>query len=65
MAREITIAEVDQAEAALAAAKKGKDPERKQQAAESLQELRTAYRLQEEAAGRRTGLVGGDATPEG
>lgn len=65
MAREITVAEVDQAEAELAAAKKSKDPARKQQAMDALAEVRSAFRLQEEKAGRRTGMVGGDATPEG
>jgi hypothetical protein len=65
MAREITVAEVDQAEAALAAAKKGKDVEKRQAAMDALAEVRSAFRLQEEQAGRRVGLVGGDATPEG
>jgi hypothetical protein len=65
MARKVSIADVDQAEADLAAAKKGKDPARKQAAANALAEVRSAYRTQEEEAGRRSGLVGGDATSEG
>lgn len=64
MARKITVADVDQAEAALAEAKKGKDRERRQQAMNELAEVRSAFRRQEEEAGRRVGLVATD-TSEG
>jgi len=57
MAREITVADVDQAEAALLAAKKDKDPQARQEAAERLASVRSAWRSQEQAAGRRAGLV--------
>lgn len=65
---EVSIAEVDQAEAELAAAKEtyhGSDRAEEHRAAfqdakRKLVELRSAWRAQEEAAGRR-GLVGGDA----
>lgn len=65
MAREITLAEVDQAEAALLEAKKkartksatDADQATRKKAAEKLVELRSAWRRQEEAAGRRSGLV--------
>lgn len=72
MAREITLAEVDQAEAALLEAKtaaraKGAtddDQATRKQAANDLVAVRSAYRRQEEAAGRRGGLVVG-ANKEG
>lgn len=68
MARsQITVADVDQAEAALIEAKKRRSKDRegyKAQARETT-ELRQAFRRQEEAAGRRGGLVGGDARTEG
>lgn len=65
MARQITIGDVDQAEAALAQAKKGKDPAKRQAAMDKLAEVRSAFRTQEEQAGRRVGMVGGDAVSEG
>jgi hypothetical protein len=57
MAKKVTVADVDQAEAALAEAKKGKDASRRQQAMEELAQVRSAWRRQEEEAGRRVGLV--------
>ncbi len=65
MAREITLAEVDQAEAANLDAKKkaraksatAEDQAARKTAAAALVEVRSAYRRQEEAAGRRTGFV--------
>lgn len=59
MARQITVADVDQAEAALAAVKSRRSVKasERQAAAEKLAELRSAFRAQEEAAGRRSGLV--------
>jgi hypothetical protein len=57
MARDITLAEVDQAEAANLAAKKKGSRAGRRKAAEELVAIRSAYRRQEEAAGRRTGLV--------
>lgn len=66
---EISIAEVDQALAAMSESKKkyydsDKSDAHKAEFKENknrLNELRKAWKLQEEAAGRR-GLVGGDAT---
>lgn len=66
---EITIAEVDQAEAALKDTKEAyyasdKAPEESaafREAKRAVVSLRQAWRLQEEAAGRRSGLAGGDA----
>lgn len=68
---EVSIAEVDQAEAALAEAKAAyaDNPDTKAEFLEAKRQVvavRQAYRQQEEAAGRR-GRVGGDAfvaTPE-
>ena len=57
MAREITASDVEAAEADLVAAKKGKDRGKRQAAAERLAELRSAFRAQEEVAGRRAGMV--------
>jgi predicted P-loop ATPase len=65
---EVSIADIDQAEAALAAAKEayyGSDKaeehrEAFQEAKRNVVQLRSAWRTQETAAGRR-GLVGGDA----
>jgi hypothetical protein len=54
MARKVTIADVDQAEAELATAKKGKDAARKQAAMDALAEVRSAWRQQEVEAGRRS-----------
>lgn len=65
MAREITAADVEAAQAELATAKKSKDRVKRQQAMDKVAELRTAFRVQEEKAGRRVGLVGGDAVSEG
>lgn len=59
--RTITLAEVDQAEAELATAKKRRKTDLdgyKAQAKETT-ELRLAYRRQEEAEGRRSGMVSG------
>lgn len=69
---EISVAEVDQAEAALADAKATYNASEKTEedaaafraAKRQTVELRQAWRLQEEAAGRRTGKVGGDAVAE-
>lgn len=69
---DISIAEVDQAEAALADAKStwygsDKDPAHRDAfdaAKREVVRVRQAYRLQEEAAGRRGGPVGGDAMKE-
>ena len=65
MARDITLAEVDQAEAELLetkakARKRGAtlaDKEKYQKAAKALADRRRSYREQEEAAGRRSGMV--------
>lgn len=73
MATEISVGEVDQAEAALLEAKRkaqrksatNADQRAYQEAAQELSNVRRAWREQEESAGRRTGLAGGDATPEG
>lgn len=65
MPKEITVAELDQAEAELAQAKKSKNVERRAEASQRLADLRSAWRIQEEAAGRRAGFVGGDAAKEG
>jgi hypothetical protein len=65
MPREITAGDVEAAEAELASAKKGKDSGKRQAAMDRVAELRSAFRLQEEKAGRRVGLVGGDARAEG
>lgn len=54
--QEVTLAQIDQAEARLADAKT-KNPDDKQAAMNALAELRSAWRAQEEAAGRRTGIV--------
>lgn len=72
---DISLAELDQAEARLAEAKgryfgrKGARNEEHRdahkQAMQELADLRSKYRQQEEAAGRRTGLVGGDAVQTG
>jgi hypothetical protein len=63
MAKNISIADVDQAEAELVAAKKNKKLSADELTAieEKVVEVRSAFRQQEVAAGRRTGLVGGDA----
>ena len=72
---EITIAEVDQAEASLAEAKAAyyaaggpsSDEETRASFRDKKREvvqLRQAWRVQEEAAGRRGGMVGGDAVKE-
>ncbi|MCA1569759.1 MAG: hypothetical protein LC798_05440 [Chloroflexi bacterium] len=65
MGREITLAELDQATAAHVDAKKraraksatAADQEQRKTTAEELVAVRSAYRLQEEAAGRRGGLI--------
>ena len=61
----ITLASLDQAEARLAEAKKKKAnksmTEREYRTVKrDVVQLRVAWRAQEEAAGRRNGLVGGD-----
>ena len=63
MAKEITVADVDQAEAELVAAKKNKklSDEERADIAQRVVDVRSAFRQQEVAAGRRAGLVGGDA----
>lgn len=61
---EITIADLDQALARLAEAKANPGPDYKQIKHEVTQ-LRLAWRRQEEAAGRRGGMVGGDAVAGG
>lgn len=69
---EISIASVDQAEAALSAAKcafyeSGKSEEFRPAFVEAKREVvavRRAWRQQEEQAGRRNGFVGGDVTRE-
>lgn len=72
---EISVAEVDQAEARLAEAKAeyydqgGPDAPEEARAAfrdtkREVVQLRQAWRVQEEAAGRRAGMVGGDAVEE-
>jgi hypothetical protein len=63
---EVSIADVDQAEARLAEAKDKKradeiDPEEFRAIKNEVNNLRQAWRRQEEAAGRRGGFVGGDA----
>lgn len=65
MARDITLAEVDQAEAELLdtkakARKRGAtaaDTQKYKEAAQATADLRRSYREQEEAAGRRSGMV--------
>lgn len=72
MSKEITVAEVDQAEARLKDAKEAyyasdKAPEEAESFRDAKREIvavRQAWRVQEEAAGRRTGLAGGDAVKE-
>lgn len=72
MSEEISIAEVDQAEAALADAKSafyesGKSEELQGAFADAKRDAvaaRRAWRQQEEQAGRRSGFVGGDVTRE-
>ena len=63
MAKNISIADVDQAEAELVDAKKRKTTTADQLAEleEKVVEVRSAFRRQEQAAGRRAGIVGGDA----
>ena len=64
MAKQITVADVDQAEAAVVEAKKGKDAARRRETQDALAELRSAWRRQEEQAGRRAGLVAVDDSAE-
>lgn len=72
MSDEVSIARVDQAEAALADAKavyyeSDRAEEHKAAFQEAKQEVvaaRQAWRQQEEQAGRRNGFVGGDVTRE-
>lgn len=61
---DVTAEQVDAADAALRVAKDAGDPVAAQNAAEALASIRSAWRRQEETAGRR-GMVGGDATSEG
>lgn len=53
-----TIAEVDQAEQALAAAKASGDAQAVKDAKEEVRKVRQAYREEEVAAGRRSPTVG-------
>lgn len=67
MEQEVSIADVDQAEARLAEAKDKKragdlGDEEFRAVKNEVNNLRQAWRRQEEAAGRRNGFVGGDAT---
>lgn len=66
MAEEITAENVAAAEAQLVDIKADPDTsaEEYKNAAQALTDLRQAFRLQEEAAGRRTGLVGVEAGEE-
>lgn len=66
MAKQITADDVAQAEARLADAKGQKNQAKRQRAAEEVAELRSAFRAQEEAAGRRNAGngPGGDAVKE-
>lgn len=61
MARDLTLADVDQAEAKLSEAKKARtsDLAGYQSQAQETSDIRLAYRRQEEAAGRRSGMVAG------
>lgn len=63
---DLSIADVDQAGANLRDAKATGDPQLIKEAKEACQAVRSAWRLQEEAAGNRD-LIGGDAvaTTEG
>lgn len=67
MEHEVSIADVDQAEARLAEAKDKKradeiSSEEFRAVKNEVNSLRQAWRRQEELAGRRNGFVGGDAT---
>lgn len=61
---EITHGDVIAAEAQLSMAKNGHDREALEAAKQHLNTIRSAWREQEVAAGRRSGLVGGDAQKE-
>jgi hypothetical protein len=66
---DITLAELDQAHARLADAKARKaegsiDPAEYKTVKHEVAALRVAYKQQEEAAGRRTGIIGGDAVAD-
>lgn len=61
---DITAEQVAAAEAHLIATKKQKDPEAKREAGQALNDLRSAYRKQEEDAGRRS-LGHGVVTEDG
>ena len=63
---DISVAQLDQAEAALQEAKASEDPTRIKEASHALASLRSAFRQQETNAGRRAPGVGvgpGDANP--
>lgn len=62
MSEEITREQLDAAEAFYVGLKESGDAEELKNAAEALVELRSVYRNQEVEAGRRVGLVGGDAS---
>lgn len=65
MADELTIADVDQAEARLADAKANLTGQEYRDVKREVVAIRSAWRQQEEAAGRRAGRVGGDAVETG
>jgi signal transduction histidine kinase len=60
MPDQITAARVEALETALIAAKKSGSAAKRQQATEELAEIRMRFRLQEQEAGRRVGLVAVD-----
>jgi hypothetical protein len=65
MAEEISAEQLETAEQYLVSLKEsGEDPGSVAIAMQSLTDLRSAYRRQEEGAGRRVGLVGGDASTD-
>lgn len=64
MPEEISKAQLEAAEKHLLEVKKTGDVEDKKAAMDAVSALRQAFRLQEEAAGRRSGMVGGDATTQ-
>jgi hypothetical protein len=57
LAKEITAEQVAAAEENLRAVKETGDAEEKREAMQACDDLRTAFILQEEAAGRRTGMI--------
>lgn len=63
MADEITADDVAAAEAQLVQIKESGDDEAKRAAMEAVADLRSQFRQQQQAAGTRAGLIGGDAEP--